>query len=217
MTTFPNPTPIFPNIPGITYSVHKRPTWASLEFMSVSGRRVSSPQQAIPLWEFELILDFLRDQTQNSDPYQQYAGKHELTLISQLFNACAGKYGQFFFTDPSDCSRLKQQIGVGDGATHDFIAVRTWGSGPLAADEPVGGINLLQAVYLDNVPITSSAYTFTGNVITFTGDPPAPGQVLAIDFTFYYLLQFLEDQHDYDQFMTNLWRLGSCKMRSVKQ
>jgi hypothetical protein len=213
---FPNPTPIFPVLPGFGYSVHKRPTWATIEFMAVSGRRVSSPQQALPLWEIEVTFEFLRDQTQNQVPWQQYPGKHEFQAISELFLACAGKYGQFFFTDPTDFSRTGQIIATGDGVTTVFTVPRTWGSGVLQITEPVGSINTLQNVYLNGVVQPSSAFSFAGNQLTFLS-PPAGGVVITADFTFYYLCQFLEDQHDYEEFMANLWTLKSCKMRSVKQ
>jgi len=213
---FPNPVPVFPVVPGLTFSVHKRPTWATLEFMAVSGRRVSSPQQAFPLWEFELKFDFLRDQTQNIVPYQQYAAKHEFTQISELFNACGGKYGQFYFDDPTDDSRNGQIIGTGDGSTKNFTALRGWRFQNLVINEPVGGINQLLNVYVNGVLQPSNSYSFSGNVITFV-TAPGNGLSITIDFTFYYLCQFLEDQQDYDQFMANLWQLSSCKLRSVKQ
>lgn len=213
---FPNPTPILPQLPGWSFSVHKRPTWATLEFVAISGRRVSSPQQAYPLWEFELTYDMLRDQTQNYIPYQRYAGRQEFTQLSELFLACAGKYGQFYFDDPTDNSRNGQQIGIGDGITTQFLALRNWGYGNLATPEPVGGINTLETIYFNGSPVASNTYSFSGNIITFISAPP-PGTIITIDFHFYYLCQFLEDQHDYEQFMFSLWQMRTLKMRSVKQ
>ena len=219
MAVFPNPTPVFPsNIPGLTFEVHKRPTWATLEYMAISGRRTSSPQQAYPLWEFELKFDFLRDQTQNIMPYRQYAGKNEFTRISQLFLDCAGKYGQFYLDDPTDDSRMAQVIGTTDGTTQQFTMYRTWGTGANSFVEPVGGINTIYDIYLNGVVQSHSTYSIVANTNAFTFNaPPSGGQTITADFSFYYLCQFLEDQHDYNQFMTNLWELRSLKLRSVKQ
>jgi hypothetical protein len=214
--TFPNPVPLFPTIPGITFSIHKRPTWATIEFVAVSGRRVSSPQQAYPLWEIELTFDFLKDETQNIVPYQAFANRHDFTQLSQLFLACAGKYGQFYFNDPTDNSRIGQFLCTGDGVTTSFPVLRTWGFNGLELLEPVGGVNELLAAYDNGVTIPLPYYTVSGNTLVFN-TPPASGHTITVDLTFYYLCQFLEDQHDYEQFMYNLWTLRSCKLRSVKQ
>lgn len=208
--------PIFPQVPRYTYSVHKRPTWATLEYVAVSGRRVSSPQQAYPLWEFELTFEGLFDQTQNQTIWRPNAGRHDFTLLSELFLAMAGKYGQFYLNDPSDNSRWAQPSGIGDGVTRIFTAMRTWGLGTVLLTEPVGGINTLDTVYLNGIEQDTNTYSFSGNQITFNNAPSA-NTAITLDFSYYYLCQFLEDQHDYDQFMTNLWTLKSCKMRSVKQ
>lgn len=215
--TFPDPTPLFPVIPGITFSIHKRPTWATIEFVAVSGRRVSSPQQAYPLWEIELTFDFMKDQTQNIVPYTTAAGRNDFTRLSELFLACAGKYGQFYFDDFTDNSRLNQFIGIGDGSTTQFPVLRTWGFSGLELLEPVGGVNEVFNLYFNgNLQIFPPAYSVIGNTLTFT-EAPGIGAVITMDFSFYYLCQFLEDQHDYEQFMYNLWTLRSCKLRSVKR
>lgn len=213
--TFPNPTPVYPSIPGLVFPINKRPTFASLVFTAVSGRETRSAQQAYPLWEFELTYDFLKDQTQNSTPFMQNAGRQDLQQISELFYACNGQYGQFYFEDASDNSRTGQVIGTGDGSTTQFVAVRNWGNGALAVPEPVGGINTLLDVYFNGTPVSSADYSFSGNVITFAS-APANGVTISIDFTFYYLCRFIEDMHDYSEFMKNLWELKSCKFRSVK-
>jgi hypothetical protein len=215
MPAFPNPTPVFPTLPGLTYSIHKRPTWATLISKAVSGREVRSPQQAFPLWEFELVIDFLRDQTQNQVPWRDNAGRHDLTLISQLYFACNGPYAPFYFDDESDNSRRGQVIGTGDGATTNFIASRAWGFGALSVNEPVGGINSLDTVYFNGDETSGVAYSFSGNVISFVSPPPT-ATVISIDFSFYYLCRFLEDTQDYEQFMKNLWTLKSLKFRSIK-
>lgn len=212
--SFPNPVPIYPDIPGLTFPIGKKPHFKTLEFRAVSGRRVTSPQMILPLWEYDLVYDFLRDQTQNQTPWQQYAGKQELLKISELFLTCNGKYGQFYFDDLSDNSRYGQALGVGDGVTTVFVAYRNWGYGAFITTEPVGGINTLETVYYNGVPVPSNQYSFSGNVITFNPAPPN-GQAITIDFHFYYLCQFLDDEHDYSQFMHNLWQFQSCKLMSI--
>jgi hypothetical protein len=213
--SFLGPIPVFPDLPGLTFSIHKRPTYASLEFVAVSGRRVASPQQAFPLWEFELVYDHFVDQTQNSNPYQPHAGRADFTKLSSLFLGVGGKFGQFYFEDASDNSRLAQSFGYGDGITRDFLAVRTWGLPANFIIEPVGGIKSIYNVYVGGVLIAPGTYTYGSNVLTIN-PPPAAGAAVTVDFTYYYLCQFLEDQHDYEMFMMNLWSMRSLKMRSIK-
>lgn len=212
--------PVFPILPGVTYSVHKRPTWATLEFIAVNGRRTVSAQQVYPLWEFELRFDFMKDQTQNIVPFTAHAARHDFTLLSELFLSLSGKYGQFYFEDKTDYSRQGQIWSSStDGVSTVFTAFRTWGTPGRAIVEPVGGIKSIDNLYLSGLLVPPANYSFNPdtNFITFSSGPPPAGQLLTADFSFYYLCQFLEDQHDYDQFMANLWTLQSCKMRSVKR
>lgn len=212
---YPFPTPVLPNLNG--FDVKKTPTYDSLVAQSVSGREVSSPRQAYPLWEFDLTYEILRDPTQNQNPYLQYAGQTEFQSILDMFLACSGQFGRFFYNDLSDNSRLGQAIGIGDAATTSFRLVRTWGSGSLSFAEPIGGINLTQAivVYLNGTPTTGYALDSMGQNIVFAS-APGSGVAITMDFYFYYFCRFLNDIVDFEQFYANLWMMKSFKFRSVK-
>jgi len=51
--------------------------------------------------------------------------------------------------------------------------------------------------------------------LTFT---PAPGSGVTVsaDFSYAFNCRFLDDQMDFEEFMSNLWKLDSMKFRSVK-
>ncbi len=189
------------------------PTWASIVSTHTSGREVITPLQAYPLHEFTLTYEFLEDETPNQSIFQPNAPYTELQQLAGLFMACTGQYGQFYYDFPSDDSRTDAVIGVGDGATSAFTVKRVFG--PYGFAEPVGALNVLSEVYFNGVTQSPSTYAKSGNQIIFT-TPPGPGVVVTADHSFFYLCRFIEDQHDYEQFMYNLWKMNSLKFRSVK-
>lgn len=214
---FPSPTPILPTLNG--FSVHKKPTYASMSATTVSGREITVANQAFPLWEFELTYEVLREQTQNQIIDANKAPHIELERISQFFLANSGQYGRFFYDDPTDNSRTGQMIGTGDGVTTVFRAYRTVGFGNFAFTEPVGGIRVATAFYLDGIPQILSAWEVTedlSSIRCINGLIPPPGVVASLDFSYYYFCRFIEDIMDFDQFYHNLWALRSFKFRSVK-
>jgi hypothetical protein len=208
------PIYLYPQLPTLSFSIHKMPTFATIVSTHVSGREVTSPQQAYPLWEYTLTYEVLRDQTQNQSIWQPNAPFTELEQIAGLFLQCNGQYGWFYFDDFTDDSRASSYVAVADGITSVFTVSRAFG--PLGFSEPVGGINQLTAVYFNGVSQSPSLYAVLGNQIVFNSAPSA-GVVITADFTFWYLCRFLEDQQDYEQFYYNLWTLKTCKFRSVKQ
>lgn len=207
--------PVFPQLRP-TYPIHKRPTFASIVAISASGREVRSPQQAYPLWEFEMPLEIMREQSTAS---QGSEGWHEFTALSELFLAGAGQYGRFLYLDTfnDDWQVSRQYVGTGDGARKDFIAKRRWGRGTTFVDEPIGALREVFSVYLDDVPLypNTTNFTYSDTLISLV-DAPADGVVVRADFTFYFVCRFLEDKHDYQQFMNSFWSMESLKFRSIK-
>jgi hypothetical protein len=213
--------PVFPDLP-YGFPLNKAPSYQGIVQTAGSGREVRRPQRQSAQWEYELTFEGLRDQTLNSLPYGPLAGYTEFQRLSGAFVALAGRYGLFFFDDPSDNSRLNQSIGVGNGVVTQFTIYRTFGASGFAASEPVGGINtggIPFAIYFNGVPQFSGwgladGSDGTGASVTFA-IPPGAGVNITADFSFYYLCFFTEDQHDYDEFYKNYYALKSLKFRST--
>lgn len=71
------------------------------------------------------------------------------------------------------------------------------------------------AVYLDGVELATSEYIVTlPNTIVFT-EAPAADVVITYDTKYYFICRFMADEHDYEQFMYNLWTLESMEFQSV--
>ena len=204
--------PIFPAFP-IGFPVTMTPTMATVKGGIKSGRDMRAPQQQIPVWEFEINFEELRDQTQNQVP-GYLAGFTEFMQLSQLFIGSVGQFGQFLFNAWWDDSRAGQEIAYGDGASTAFTITRTWGFGALQFTEPVGAVNTMISVQIAGVTQSpSSYYVSANNVLNFTV-APAPGALITATFSFYYLCQFADDQHNYSEFYKDRWTV-KIKFKSV--
>lgn len=220
---FPNPTPIFPVLPPLTWSVHKKPIMASRVSIGASGRECQLACAAYPRWAFILSYgggnSWLREQTQNSVVYSPLAGYTELEQLTGLFLACLGSYGEFYYVDPDDNSRLSQAVGTGDGATTTFPLYYTWGNGPFTPSLtiPVGGIQTINAVYFNGTVQSAAGYSLdsTKTKVVFTV-APTTGVVITIDFQFFFRCRFLDDTLDLLQFSINRWDVKEVRFESVK-
>lgn len=220
--TFPNPVPVFPTLAPETWSVHKVPSFTSTSTRAITGRESQCVRAVFPRWEFTLKYgddSWLRDQTQNIVPNPKLAGDTELEQISGLFLACLGSYGEFYYNDPDDNSRLAATLGKGDGSTTTFLVYYPWGNGPYAAPfmAPVGGLISVDKIYFNGSPISAALYSIdsTNTKIVFVS-APANGTVITIDFHFYFRCRWSDDMQQYSQWALNLWEYKQCKFKSVK-
>jgi hypothetical protein len=218
MFRFPNPTPILPQLQ--TFGIKKRPLLPGTVFPSISGRETSILTQASPVWEFELVYESLRTQTENVTFYQQYIGHNDYERIAAVFLTCLGRYGRFFYHDRSDYSRFDQIIASGDGVKTRFRIIRSVGTlGGLNFSEPIGGIDILNftpIVKINEVPQLSN-WLIENDLQTIAfNTAPGAGALITMDFWFYYYCEWLNDNNDFEEFMRNLHRSTGVKFRSTK-
>jgi hypothetical protein len=196
----------FPALPGLSWSVHKRPSFSTRVASHVSGREVRLPFYAVTLYEFELTIEGM-------DSSGAYPGLrvNSLQSLMGLYIKCQGQFGTFLYTDPTDNAVTGQAIATGDGSTTVFTFVRTLGG----ATEPASWVTSVSNVYLNGVNQSSGWTLTTPNTLTFM---TAPGNLVAITASFSYAFncRFLDDQEDFENIMNGLWQLRSLKFRSVK-
>ena len=220
---YPNPTPVFPILSPLTWSVHKKPIMSSRAITAASGRETQLACAVFPRWAFTLSYggnnSWLRDQTQNIVPDPTKVGFTELEQLSGLFLACLGSYGEFYYSDPDDNSRAGQPIATADGVGTTYQLYYNWGSGPFTPVMyiPVGGIQTLSTVYFNGVAQSAGLYSLdsTKTKIIFTS-PPANGTVITADFVFYFRCRFLADNIQFSQWARNLWDTKEVRFESVK-
>ena len=200
--------PALPSLPGLAWSRHKKPGFATRVASHVSGREVRVALMNYPLYEFELTYNGL---TSSSSGFAGL-GSSSLQSLMGFFLQLQGQFGTFLYTDPDDTAVTGQAFATGDGATKSFTMMRSLG-GFL---EPVGWVTGITNVYLNGAAQSGGSYSLaTPNTLTFTS-APGSGVVVSADFSYAFNCRFLDDQMDFEEFMSNLWKLDSMKFRSVK-
>jgi hypothetical protein len=199
--------PSLPSLPGLTWSRHKKPGFATRVAPHVSGREVRTALMSYPLYEFEAAYGGL------SSSASAFAGLGASSLQSLMgfFLQLQGQFGTFLYADPDDQSVTGQAFASGDGTTMSFAIQRGLG-GFL---EPVGWVTTLSNVYLDGVRQTTGFALTTPNTLIFTA-APGSGVIVSADFAYAFNCRVLDDQMDFEEFMSSLWKLDSMKFRSVK-
>jgi len=200
--------PSLPALAGLSWSRHKKPGFSTRVASHVSGREVRIALMEYPLYEFEAVYGGLA-----SNATAGFAGLGTTSLQSLMgfFLQLQGQFGTFLYTDPDDGAVTGQAFATGDGSTTAFTIMRSL-SGFL---EPVGWVTTLTNVYLNGTRQMSGFSLTTPNTLAFTTAPGA-GVVVSADFAFAFNCRFLDDQMDFEEFMSNLWKLESMKFRSVK-
>jgi uncharacterized protein (TIGR02217 family) len=200
--------PSLPTLPGLAWSRRKKPAFNTRVASHVSGREVRVALMNYPLYEFEATYDGL---TSSASAFAGL-GASSLQSLMGFFLQLQGQFATFLYIDPDDNSVTSQGIGVGDGTTTAFTLVRALGG----FAEPVGWVTAVSHVYLNGTPQSAGSYSVTApNTLTLT-TPPGAGVVVTADFSFAFQCRFLDDQMEFEEFMSNLWKLGSLKFRSVK-
>lgn len=143
-------------LPGLTYSVHKKPLFKTTIKEAANGNEVRNSLTDIPRWDFEFNYEFLSDQPRAT-------GDSSLKTIMGFFLQRRGSYDTFLVKDPDDYLVQGGLLGVGDATTTEFTLSRNLGG----FVEPVGQVDQSNTlnVYLDG-PVTrtipsEAPYTIT--------------------------------------------------------
>lgn len=199
--------PLFPALAGQAWSVHKRPTFSTRVAGHVSGREVRAPHWAQMLYEFEVTFDAL---AASATPALAGAGASSLQTLLGFYLAAQGQLGTFLYVDPSDNTVASQAIGTGDGATKTFTLTRTLGG----FTEPVSWVTAVSAVTVAGTAVGGWSLS-TPNLLTLAS-APAAGATITASLTYAFLCRFLDDQEDFENVMSGLWKVASLKFRSVR-
>jgi hypothetical protein len=154
--------PIFPSLPGLTFTTLKTPKFDTLIESGANGYEVRLPQYSNPVWTWQLIFDFLHDFFWGS-----FETVSELRTLMGFFNDQYGSAAAFLYTDPDDNYvgpalvsgepniPLAQLALVSDGAGNYYSPVqRTLDGGGY---EDVTDLNGAIAVYRDGTLATAGS------------------------------------------------------------
>jgi hypothetical protein len=199
--------PFFPTLAGLGWSVHKKPVFSTLVASHVSGREVRDALYRNPIWQFELSIDGL-DSSINTYPG---LGAQSMQDLMGFFLLVQGQFGTFLYADPTDSVATNVDFAIGDGATTTFTFSRFMGS----FLEPVGWVTSVSSVYLNGVNQSSGWSLSTPNSLIFAS-APASGASIAATFAYAFQCRFDSDDQDFEEFMSNLWKVDSVKFKSVR-
>ena len=205
-------TPIyFPVLPGLGYSVIKRPKFFNAVATAASGREVRVAYAQYPLWEWDLTYDYLPDQTTASS-----ATASDYRDLLGFYLAMGGSLAGFLFLDPDDCSVTAQFTATGDGTTSAFTLIRTLGFNGFL--EPVGYVATSGFVaYIDGVATACGLNsTIPNNQQVEFSTPPGGGSVITVDMTYYFYVRFKDDTVEFEKFMDKLWSQRLLTLMSVR-
>ena len=201
--------PLFPQLAGQGWSVHKRPSFSTRVASHVSGREVRSSLYAGTLYEFELTFDALASNGVATGAIAGL-GPNSLQTLLGFFLQCQGQFGTFLYVDPTDNTAQGQVFATGDGIATRFTLQRTLGG----FSEPVSYATQLNSVYANGVAQAGCGLS-APNIVSFPSAPPA-GVALSADFSYAFLCRFLDDQQDFENVMNGLWTLSALKFRSIR-
>lgn len=223
------PDLIYPELPGLAYNLVKRPLMSTLgnDDPSSSGDEVSLRQFQNPLWEFDLIYEWLYDDatetwgTLTALPYHQYQA------LLGFFLQNGGSWARFLLKDPTDYHVEAGALAVtaGGGTKYSQI-VRNLGG----FDESILAVNGTPEIFVDGglqtegvnytwdptlVGFTAPGVSWDGQYITWITDPGAG--VVTATFDFYFLCRFKKDDTDFEKFAKSLWLNNKVELRSVRR
>lgn len=211
---------VFPAaVRGLTYDVTKTP-----EFSTILQRAVSAAETRIvnwinPIWHWELIYDYLRDDAPNSP-----LTATDLQTMMGFYMARQGQFDSFLYPDPDDntVTTTSQTLSLLNiGGTYYTPVQRAMGSSGDIFYEDITDFNGTPQFYANGVLQTTPAnytllgpgvalagYSFAGYVIQWVGTPTGP---ITANFSFYFRVRFDMDKMAFDKFVNQLWTLGGSE------
>lgn len=185
---------VLPLTDGYGITAIKTPQWTTRRARAVSGFERRVQQRIYPMYGVEMSIEVLRDAT----------GLDEAKNLIGFFNARAGQFDSFLYTDPDDNSVTDQQFGTRDGTTTQFQLVRAFGG----FIEPVHNVNVLTNIKSNGVALASPAdYSISATgLVTLTAAGTA-GHVLTWSGSFYWRVIFDTDKLPVNKLLQGLWNL----------
>ena len=200
----------FPTLPGLAWSVHKAPKFATRVQTSISGRELRVLDQIYPIWTWTLTYDFLRDGTQwRTGGPGVGTGYDELHTLMGFFLQQKGPFQTWLYDDLTDDSVTGGYLATGDGVTTTFQLIRFVTGG---FNEPITQPAVITAIYDNGTPVS---YSLGANGVITISPAPATGHVITGTFLYKWPVRFTDDMIDFENFMYQLWSLKTLKFQSV--
>lgn len=194
---------VFPWLGGRTFYPKKSATFNTKVREALNGRESRLQRQDFRTLRWTIKHEFLRDM----------ASYPEVATLWDFYNACAGRFGCFYFYDPTEPEASAHQFGIGDGTTKTFTITKPVGKNS-AIVEPVRAFWNSPAVTINGTPNTQFTIAPWG-AITFT-TAPAAGAVLRWSGKALYVCRFEEDELSMEQLVKSIWSPSGFEIKSLR-
>lgn len=201
---------LFPELPGLEWDLSKKPIFNTKIMESVNGRELRASYQAVPKYEISLSFGFLRESK----------GKNELQQLESFFFERRGAFDSFLFKMPEDCEYTCSYSG--DGNTTSFQLYKQMHTSviPLAhtqefeSEDPLmWADDLDQPMWTDlDERMWETQYSISKNGFISLPVPLAEDDTLTVSGTYYYRCRFADDEQQYTNFMSKLWKANKVEM-----
>jgi len=205
---------LFPELPGLEWDLSKKPIFNTKIMISVNGRELRASYQAVPKYEISLSFAFLRENK----------GKNELQQLESFFIERRGAFDSFLFKMPEDNEYSCSYIGDGSSTSFQLYKNMHTTQIPLAHTkaETVFEIDPTFWNQNDQTPFwgnnnndlfwdDTSAQVSKSGMVTLS-KPLEQGIKFEVKGTYYYRCRFADDEQQYTNFMSKLWKANKVDM-----
>ena len=201
---------LFPELPGLEWDLTKTPMFNTKIMQSVNGRELRASYQAVPKYQISMSFAFLRESK----------GRKELQQLEGFFLERRGSFDSFLFKMPED--NEFQCTFIGDGVQTSFQLYKQINTTqiPLQHTQAEQSEDPLMWDEVASKPMWSDPddqmwllqFGITTNGLLQMPIPLAAGESITISGTYYYRCRFADDEQQYTNFMSKLWKAGKVEM-----
>lgn len=201
---------LFPELPGLEWDLTKTPMFNTKIMQSVNGRELRASYQAVPKYQISMSFAFLRESK----------GRKELQQLEGFFLERRGSFDSFLFKMPED--NEFQCTFIGDGVQTSFQLYKQINTTqiPLQHTQAEQSEDPLMWDEVASKPMWSEPdeqmwllqFGITTNGLLQMPIPLAVGESITISGTYYYRCRFADDEQQYTNFMSKLWKAGKVEM-----
>ncbi|MDQ9842293.1 DUF2460 domain-containing protein [Acinetobacter baumannii] len=201
---------LFPELPGLEWDLTKTPMFNTKIMQSVNGRELRASYQAVPKYQISMSFAFLRESK----------GRNELQQLEGFFLERRGSFDSFLFKMPED--NEFQCTFVGDGVQTSFQFYKQINTTQIPLQHTQAEQSEDPLMWSENAskPMWSDPesqmwllqFGITTNGLLQMPIPLAAGESITISGTYYYRCRFADDEQQYTNFMSKLWKAGKVEM-----
>lgn len=188
--------PIFPRNISIKYNSTKEMSWKTTVKRSGSNKIRTLTTYRYPKWQIKVSAVGLTNE--------------DVRSIQGFFALLRGANKPFLWLDQEDYQEKNVLLGIGDGVTKSFFAIRRLGQ----FAEPITDIKTDSlVVYVNNKKVTAMAGE-NGEIVLM--NPPAKGDRVTADYTYYWRVILEKDTVNVKVKFNNINEIDSFTLGVVR-